>query len=299
MSQRYPFNNFDNFLQNQFYVPRELYSPSSSEYEAESNLISFQDIFNFGDRNTNEITNEERNNSDENRRNDIVININSSNSQENRLLGRRRRGEDNSNSVHTRYSDDNSRRKVKRIILLGRRRRGEDNSNSVHTRYSDDNSRRKVKRIIITELQNFINLRIEYIYGNDIGEGMLKKRLMKLCQKQISDASIQFNLEFLNKTLKEIFSENVTGRITNYSSDRNKEIIEELINDKDEVKRKYFEGLFSLTFLDCLKYFRDEQDFDNEYLRGFKKFNQMKDKFEEKNGKQYTEHICEYLNKYD
>ena len=29
------------------------------------------------------------------------------------------------------------------------------------------------------------------------------------------------------------------------------------------------------------------------------KFNQMKDKFEEKNGKQYTEHICEYLNKYD
>ena len=267
MSQRYPVNNFDNFLQNQFYVPRELYSPSSSEYEAESNLISFQDIFNFGDRNTNEITNEERNNSDENRRNDIVININSSNSQENRLLGRRRRGE--------------------------------DNSNSVHTRYSDDNSRRKVKRIIITELQKFINLRIEYIYGNDIGEGMLKKRLMKLCQKQISDASIQFNLEFLNKTLREIFSENVTGRITNYSSDRNKEIIEELINDKDEVKRKYFEGLFSLTFLDCLKYFRDEQDFDIEYLRGFKKFNQMKDKFEEKNGKQYTEHICEYLNKYE
>ena len=103
----------------------------------------------------------------------------------------------------------------------------------------------------------------------------------------------------MNKTLREIFSENVTGRITNYSSDRNKEIIEELINDKDEVKRKYFEGLFSLTFLDCLKYFRDEQDFDNEYLRGFKKFNQMKDKFEEKNGKQYTEHICEYLNKYD
>ena len=244
MSQRYPLNNFDNFLQNQFYVPRELYSPSSSEYEAESNLISFQDIFNFGDRNTNEITNEERNNSDENRRNDIVININSSNSQENRLLGRRRRGE--------------------------------DNSNSVHTRYSDDNSRRKVKRIIITELQNFINLRIEYIYGNDIGEGMLKKRLMKLCQKQISDASIQFNLEFLNKTLREIFSENVTGRITNYSSDRNKEIIDELINDKDEIKRKYFEGLFSLTFLDCLKYFRDEQDFDIEYLRGFKKFNQMK-----------------------
>ena len=243
MSQRYPVNNFDNFLQNQFYVPRELYSPSLSEYDAESNLISFQDIFNFGERNTNEITNEERNNSDENRRNDIVININSSNSQENRLLGRRRRGD--------------------------------------------------------TELQNFINLRIEYIYGNDIGEGMLKKRLMKLCQKQISDASIQFNLEFLNKTLKEIFSENVTGRITNYSSDRNKEIIEELINDKDEVKRKYFEGLFSLTFLDCLKYFRDKQDFDNEYLRGFKKFYQMKDKFEEKNGKQYTEHICEYLNKYD
>ena len=267
MSQRF-LNNI--FLLNQFSVPRELNSPLSSEYDAESDLINFQNIFNFGDRNTNEMTNEDRNNLDnldDNNRNNVVIDINSNNSQDNKLLGRKRKGE--------------------------------DNSNSSHTRFSDDNSRRKVKRIIITELQEFINLRIEYIYGDDVGEGMLKKKLMKLCQDQISDASIQFNLEFLNKTLREIFSENVTGRITNYSSDRNKEIIDELINDKDEVKRKYFEGLFSLTFLDCLKYFRDESDFDIEYLRGFKKFYQMKEQFEEENGKQYTEHISEYLNKYD
>ena len=194
---------------------------------------------------------------------------------------------------------DVKRNKRKNTKFSGRKRKGEDNSSSSHTKYSDDNSRRKVKRIIITELQDFINFRIEIIFGDEIGEGMLKKKLMKLCQDQIQDASIQFNLAFLEKTLREIFSENISTRITNYPSDRNKQIVEELINDKNDVRRKYFDGLFKLTFLHCLKYFGNDQDADIEYLKGFKKFDQMKDKIEKKNGKHYTEHISEYLNKYE
>ena len=85
MSQRF-LNNI--FLLNQFSVPRELNSPLSSEYDAESDLINFQNIFNFGDRNTNEMTNEDRNNLDnldDNNRNNVVIDINSNNSQDNKL----------------------------------------------------------------------------------------------------------------------------------------------------------------------------------------------------------------------
>ena len=57
--------------------------------------------------------------------------------------------------------------------------------------------------------------------------------------------------------------------------------------------------IIKLTFLDCLKYFRNDEDADIEYLKGFKKFAQIKDKIEKKNGKHYTEHISEYLNKYE
>ena len=91
MSQRF-LNNI--FLLNQFSVPRELNSPLSSEYDAESDLINFQNIFNFGDRNTNEMTNEDRNNLDnldDNNRNNVVIDINSNNSQDNKLLGRKKK----------------------------------------------------------------------------------------------------------------------------------------------------------------------------------------------------------------
>ena len=257
------------FLYDHIEVPRELYSHSSSEYEIENQINYLNGPMNFYDRNTNEMTFDEQNNNGENRRDELVVDI-SQNSQNN-----------------------STERK-----LLGRKKLGDTQINSNHTKYSDDNSRRKIKRIIITELQDFINYKIEYFYGYDIGEGLLKKKLMKLGQAQISDASIEFNIKFLKKTLKDIFSEDVTGRITNYPSDRNRQIVQELMNDKDEVKSNYFCGLFNLIFLDCLKYFRGD-DVDIPYLNGFKKFSEIKDKFENKSDKNYVEHISKYLNDYE
>ena len=259
------------FLNNDIDIPRELYSSISSESQLEGNIINTNDPFNFYDRNTFENTHDERNNNANavNEGEELIIDIN---------------------------QDDPNGKRPK-----GRRKNGENSTNSNHNKYSDDNSRRKIKRIIISELQDYINERIAYKYGNDIGEGMIKKRLMKLCQNQISNASIGFNIDFLNKTLKDIFSEDVTGRITNYSSDRNKEVIQELINNKDLVKRDYFEGLFNITFFDCLKYFRDDdiEPYKLQYLEGFTKFNEIKDKFYKKKDKNYINHISKYLNNYE
>ena len=72
MSQSY-LNNY--FLLNQSYVARELNSASSSEYDAESEKIDFQNIFNFCERNTNEMTNEDKNNLDENKLYNVEIDI--------------------------------------------------------------------------------------------------------------------------------------------------------------------------------------------------------------------------------
>ena len=266
MSQSY-LNNIPFY--DQIEIPRELYSHSPSEYELENEINYSNGPINFYDRNTNDMTKDEKNNNAENRRDDLNIDF---------------------------KQDSQGNTTEKRS--LGRKRRGDDQPNSKHNKYSDDNSRRKIKRIIISELQNFINYKIECFYGEDIGEGLLKKKLMKLCQAQISDASIDFNLKFLKKTLKDIFSEAVTGRITNYPSDRNKQIVQELINEKDDFKRKFFKGLFNLTFLECLKYFRGD-DIDIPYLYGFTKFSEIKDKFGNKNDKNYLEHISIYLNDFE
>lgn len=66
-------------------------------------------------------------------------------------------------------------------------------------------------------------------------------------------------MEFLNKTLKEIFSENICTKYKFYKSDYNKKIINDLLKEKNEDIRKQFEKLFSLTFMECLFHFRGEK----------------------------------------
>ena len=71
----------------------------------------------------------------------------------------------------------------------------------------------------------------------------------------VLDSTIVFNQILLKKTLLEIFSENITTRCHMYPKDKNKKLIEELLYEKDDDKRYYFENLFNLTFLDCLEHF--------------------------------------------
>ena len=128
-----------------------------------------------------------------------------------------------------------------------------------HNKFSDDNIRRKIKRILINELQEFINNKINDFYDSNIGHGFFKKKLIPMSQKQISDASSLFNKEFLNKSLKDIFSENISSRNKILPLNYNNLVIEKLINEQDEAKREYFQNLFSLTFIQCLRHFRGEQ----------------------------------------
>lgn len=246
--------------------------PGSSEFGVDDEIIYF--INNNSEKNTNELTGEEKHNNNveketkaekEDENVELVININERDTQNNGL---------------------------------GRKKKGQNSGKSNHNKFSDDNTRRKVKRVIITVLQDFINKKIEFFFGDDIGEGMIKKKLMKLCQEQISNASIEYNQLFLSKKLKNIFSEKVTGRITNFSLDRNKVVIDSLICDKNEERRNYFRELFNITFLDCLKYFRGD-DVDIEYIQGLTKFDDMREEFEQKEGKNYTEHFIIYMQNYE
>jgi hypothetical protein len=146
-----------------------------------------------------------------------------------------------------------------------------------HNKFSDDNIRRKIKRILINELQEFINNKINDFYDKNIGQGFFKKKLLPMSQKQISDASSLFNKEFLNKSLKDIFSENISTRNKILPLNFNKLVIEKLINEQEETKRVYFQNLFSLTFIQCLRHFRGE-DRINE-LSGLNGIDKIQEKY--------------------
>ena len=154
-----------------------------------------------------------------------------------------------------------------------------------HNKFSDDNIRRKIKRILVNELQDFINNKINDFYDNNIGQGFFMKKLLPMSQKQISDASSLFNKEFLNKSLKDIFSENISTRNKILPLNFNKLVIEKLINEQEDIKRVYFQNLFSLTFIQCLRHFRGEQQINElSGLNGIdtiqKKYNFNDDYFE-------------------
>ena len=105
----------------------------------------------------------------------------------------------------------------------------------------------------------FINHKICQIYNNDIGHGIFVKKLLIMNQKQKCDATVLFNKEFLYKPLKDIFSDKISSRFTIFPLDHNKNLIYNLMNEIDEEKKFYFEKLFNLTFIQCLRHFRGNE----------------------------------------
>ena len=191
----------------------------------------------------------------------------------------------------------------KNICRRKRKRDNYDSNNKDHDKFTDDNVRRKVKRIVFTHLLKYLNKQIKIKYNGKIGKGIFKKELRILNQAQIANSNIAFNKALLNKTLYDIFSDKISSRITNYSEDHNKVIIEGLINEKDTEKRIYFQSLFNLTFSDCLEYLSGDKHF--EQLNGlelFSEFKEIKEDYLQKydDGEEYVKilkyHLKEYKN---
>ena len=170
----------------------------------------------------------------------------------------------------------------------------------IHTKFSDDNIRRKCKHLVLKNALDFINDTIKKIYNGNIGNGLFKKELQTLNQSQKSDATINFNKNFLEKTLGDIFSENISSRFTNFPLNHNKLLIEKLMNEKDEDKKTYFNNLFSITFRQCLQHFRG--DYYYKELEGLKCFNAIKYNILKQcneDGEEYIETLDYYLKNFE
>ena len=195
---------------------------------------------------------------------------------------------------------NNIKQNIKIKKKSGRKRqRTDEDVFKEHNKFTDDNMRRKCKHLVLKNIMDFINEKIRIIYDDKRGNGLFKKELQTINQSQKSDATINFNKNFLKKTIGEIFSDNISSRYTNYPIDYNKILIQKLLNEKDENKKVYFQKLFNLTFIECLMHFRGEKYISE--LDGLKCFCDIKNEIMEKydDGVDYITQLEYYIKNYE
>ena len=151
-----------------------------------------------------------------------------------------------------------SKRPFKEKKLLGRKKKAYEGLGE-HNKFSNDNIIRKVKHVILHNIMLFINKKIKSLYSYDDEKIIKEKQLFKLKQNQPMSSRIDYNKDFLEKTLGKIFSEDISSKYSCHSSTHNKKLIESLINDKDEKKRNIFINIFNLTLLNWLKKIRENE----------------------------------------
>ncbi len=158
------------------------------------------------------------------------------------------------------------------------RKTTKSNETGEHNKFSDDNLIRKIIHEILKFLLSFIN--------NEIKDPNLK--LKNLSGNVIKESNVNDIRDLLNKSLKDIFSSNISGKFRKIPKDFNKNVIEKLLSKEKLEKGNKYEILLNLTLLDCLKHIRGEdiinelkelgtidmivKEFEDEYKAKFKDY---------------------------
>ena len=170
---------------------------------------------------------------------------------------------------------------------VGRKKKLDYEDNQDNHKIVNDNMIRKCKYLVINNCIEFLNYQIRNIYHNDIGEGILMKKILDINQQQKSDNKLETTKLFLNKRLIDIFSVDISPKYTSFLPAHNRLLISKLLNEEDIEKKEKFEKIFNLTFADCIQLFLGNNSKFNG-LEGFPVFDEIKgdlnenDKFLEK-----------------
>ena len=189
------------------------------------------------------------------------------------------------NEMKYKKKKDNKDKKFKKVGLkqFGRKKKN-SNEKGIHDKYSSDNIIRKCKAVLIQILNKFINDKIKEIYGKERNYNIKRSRLKKMNQFQVVNSNVKYNQQFLNKKLKDIFSEKISSRCTTYSEDHNKQLINNLLNEENKKNRKIFNDILNLTFIECLKHFRGSIIVP--CLNDLKNYNDVVDEFKDEDYKE-------------
>ena len=193
----------------------------------------------------------------------------------------------------------NKKRKRKKIDDKDKNveRKEESDNNESRVKYSIDNLIRRAKTVVLNSMLQFDNNVILKAYDYNIGRGINTKILLKNDYSQKRDTKIEFNKNFLYKTQQEIFSEKISKKNKyKFPEDHNKILIENLLEEKDEIKRNIFQSLFSKTFKECI-----HQICGNEYFECLEGLKQIYDEemIKMKEDEEFKKLINDVLNNYE
>ena len=154
---------------------------------------------------------------------------------------------------------------------LGRKRKG-NNQNSKHNKYDGDNIIRKLKCFLVNALLEIINSSIEEREEEEPNKILKTKKiknwsvnkkpfLLKIDQEIIHNINIDYNLNLLKLTLRELFSNDISKKyLKKFKKSYNREIIQSLYKDNNNTKTI---GILNMTFKECLDYLSGS-NFNNE-----------------------------------
>ena len=133
-----------------------------------------------------------------------------------------------------------------------------------HDKYFNDNITKKMKTMIVRMIIYLLNDMIKTIHGKDKG------KLFLINPKETEDSTIEFNRQYINKTIKEILSVAISSKYTTKDKLNNIKVIEKLLNADDKNIRKRFEKILYYKFKDVAKYLGGEEKDDQVELAGLK-----------------------------
>jgi len=148
-----------------------------------------------------------------------------------------------------------SKRPFKEKKVLGRKKKEKEGLGE-HNKFSDDNIIRKIKHVILDNVMKFINKKIHNLYSYESQKKKKERELFKLKQNSKISSRINYNKEFLDKKIVEIFYDDISSKYSRFPTNQNKKLINSLINQKGDKKKIIFNKIFNLSFVDCLNHFR-------------------------------------------
>ena len=162
----------------------------------------------------------------------------------------------------TKQTNELSKEDLKNIHSHIKKAKGRKLKNSkdqgFHNKFTFDNIIRKIKAISMQSFFNFFNNKIKEVYKDSEVKSLWG--LKKLNQSQIANSNIEYNRLFFEKSLKDIFSDNITTKWKTEGRDHNKKLIEKLLNEENKEKKIIFEKILNYKFIDIVKYLRGERE---------------------------------------
>ena len=144
--------------------------------------------------------------------------------------------------------------------FLGRKKK---NSGEIglHNKYSENNRVRKFKVIMKDALLDLINSKIKENINLTLlidQKEFVVDGLLNIRQNQIVNTNVMDNLQLLNKTIREIFSDEIAQNFRRYPKNYNKIVIDKIYEIENEEK---IIPILDMKFIDCIKYFRKEPNY--------------------------------------